>query len=479
MVATRKLVLVMVAVGVGVSLWVAPTAWARAAASGRVTGDEPQYLITALSLAEDRSLDVADERAELAYTDFHRANLLQQERIRDDGSQVSPHDPLLPVLLAVPMGLGGWFAAKLMLAVLAGVLAALMIWVAVRRFTVPLAVAALTVATFSLAAPLVFYGTQVYPELPAALAVTVAIAALTGPLRAGGLAALGVAVVALPWLSVKYAPVAVSLVAVGLVVLWRRGERRTVGLLVVGLAAAGVVYLVAHQVLYEGWTVYASGRHFPGSETTVIGVAPDYFGRAHRVLGLLTDRGFGLAAWQPAYLLVVPAVVALVRIRPPGWVALALPLVAGWLNASFVARTMHGWWWPGRQLVVVLPAAVLAVAWWASRYARARPWLWAGLGWGALTAAWMTVDSWLGHRRLVVDFEDTVNPLYRLWRLALPDGRLVPAGTGALRALWCVAIALLAVWGWRSLTTQERPPDLEIPEQPNTREAALCVSVPS
>lgn len=479
MTAGRRLVVAMLAVGVAVTAWVAPSTWSPASTSGRTTGDEPHYLITALSLAEDRSLDVSDERSERAYADFHRAQLLEQERVRDDGSQVSPHDPLLPVVLAVPMGVGGWVAAKLTLAVMAGILAALTLWIAVRRFAVPLGVGVLAVLTFSLAAPLAFYGTQVYPELPAALAVAVAIAALTGRMRPAGLGAVGVSVVALPWLSVKYAPVAIALVAIALVVLWRRAERRTVGYLIGALTLAGAAYLAAHQLLYESWTVYASGRHFPGGETTVIGLQPDYFGRAHRLLGLLSDRGFGLAAWQPAYLLVVAAAAALVRVRPPHWVALGVPLAAGWLNAAFVARTMHGWWWPGRQVVVVLPAAVLAVAWWAGRYPRGRWWLAGGAVGGAFTAAWMTLDTWVGDRRLVVDFEATANPLYRLWRLVLPDGRLVPAGTTALRVVWYVAIALLVTWGWRSLAPRVRPPDLEIPEQPDTREAAPCASVPS
>ena len=39
--------------------------------------------------------------------------------------------------------------------------------------------------------------------------------------------------------------------------------------------------------------------------------------------------------------------------------------------ATFVALTMQGWWFPGRQLVVVLPAAVLAIAWWARGGGRA------------------------------------------------------------------------------------------------------------
>ena len=55
-------------------------------------------------------------------------------------------------------------------------LAALLVWTAHRRFAVPLGVAAGTVLAFGVAAPLSAYATQVYPELPAALAVTAAIA---------------------------------------------------------------------------------------------------------------------------------------------------------------------------------------------------------------------------------------------------------------------------------------------------------------
>jgi hypothetical protein len=486
--STRRLTAVLALVGVGVFLWVAPTAGARATYGARTTADEPQYLLTALSLAEDRNLDVGDERARGAYRDFHEADLPVQESIRDDGTRIVPHDPLLPLVLAVPVALGGWLAAKLTLAALAGALAAAMVWVAVRRFAVPVGVAVLAVLAFSLAAPLAFYGTQVYPELPAALAVTLGVAALTGPLRRGGLVLLAAVAVALPWLSVKYVAVAAALVGVALVRLWRRGDRAPVMAVVGVLGAAGIVYLAAHQVIYDGWTVYASGDHFDaaGGEATVIGVDPDYLGRSARLAGLLTDRGFGLAAWQPAFLLAVPAVVALLRARPRGWDALAVPLAAGWLNATFVALTMHGWWWPGRQVVVVLPCAVLAVAWWAGRYERVRPWLLAGAVVGAATVAWLTTEVLLGHRRLVIDFEGTADPLYRLWRLVLPDGRRLPGGTDALRALWYVALAGLALWGWRSRSRRPQPAvAAPVPESKNTepndmrREAEPCVSVPS
>ena len=108
---------------------------------------------------------------------------------------------------------------------------------------------------------------------------------------------------------------------------------------------AGVAYLVAHRILYGGWTVYAAGDHFVGGELTVMGNDPDRIGRTRRLAGLLLDRGFGLAAWMPGYLLAVPALAVLLRRRPPGWALLVLPLAAGWATATWVALTMHGWWW--------------------------------------------------------------------------------------------------------------------------------------
>ena len=133
-----------------------------------------------------------------------------------NGRRVSPHDPLLGVLLAPAMALppdAAWPAAKATLAILAALLAGLTTWVAVRRFEVRPAVAGLVVGGLSAAMPLASYGTQVYPEVPAALAVMVAVAVLTAP-RVGLRHVLGfvAAIVALPWLAVKYAPVAAVVV---------------------------------------------------------------------------------------------------------------------------------------------------------------------------------------------------------------------------------------------------------------------------
>jgi hypothetical protein len=453
----RRLALAMLVVALLATLSAGLGAGVRSTYGGHAAVDEPQYLLTALSLAEDRSPDIADELREERWRPYHDRDLPVQTSVRPDGSQLSPHDPLLPLLLAVPTALGGWLAAKLTLAVLAGALAALLLWVAVHRFGVPLQLAAPGVALATTTAPLAVYGQQVYPELPAALAVTAAVAALTAPRQTrAGLAVLVAGVVALPWLSVKYVPVAAALAAVALVPLLGRDRRRAAALAGV-LAAAGLGYLLAHRVVWGGWTVYASGDHFERSgEFGVVGFRPDYAGRTTRLLGLLVDRDFGLAAWQPAWLLAVPALAALVAARPRGWPALAVPLAAGWATATWVAVTMHGFWWPGRQLVAVLPLAVLAVLVWLARLPRAA-WLGAA-GLAAVGVVWyatLLVGGYAGDTVWVLAPDRLA--VHRPAGLLLPDDRDLSAADRVKYALWLVAAAGAAAVAYR-LSRRPLPP---------------------
>jgi hypothetical protein len=411
----------------------------------RTTADEPQYLLTAISLAEDGDLDIADELAQARWRPFHALPLPEQTEALGDGRRLSPHDPLLPLLLAGPVAAGGWVGAKLAMASMAGLLAALLLWTAVRRFDVRLPTATLAAAVFGLSPPLAVYGSQLYPELPAALATLAAVAALTSPGGVGGTVVVGGAVVALPWLGVKYVPVAAALALVACWRLVRDGRRRRALVLAGVLAAAGVAFLVLHRWWYGGWTPYAAGDHFVGGELSVVGTDPDYLGRGRRLLGLLVDRGFGLAAWQPAWLLAVPALAALLARRPRAWGAVAVPLAAGWLVASFVALTMHGWWFAGRQVVVVLPLAALAVAWWTGRDQR-RPLLLAVAGGvGVLAQLWLVAEGAAGRITSAVDATATANPLYRSWRLALPDYLAMSWWTWALHGAWLVVLAAWAV----------------------------------
>lgn len=444
----------MLAALAGVGVRSTPTAHAAV--------DEPEYLLTALSLAEDRSLDISDELAGQRWRNFADGRPPVQTSVLAQGRQVSPHDPLLPLLLAGPVRLGGWVAAKTMLALIAAVTAVVALALAVGRFAVPVPLAVVGVGLAFASPPLAVYGSQVYPEMPAALAVLVAVAAMTGRLPAPALATLSLAIVALPWLSVKYVPVAAVLAALGLVRLLRHGRRRPAAVLFSVLATAGAAYLLTHRILFGGWTAYATGDHFERSgEFGVVGFAPDYVGRSLRLVGLFADRGFGLVPWQPAWLLLVPAFTALARSalrQAPYGAVVVLPVAVGWIVAVEVALTMHGFWWPGRQVVAVLPLALVGLLWWvgeiATRYVRA---LALGLGAAGIFAyATLLLDGWAGRLTWVAGFEDVSDPLYVAIRPLLPDYRT--SGFWGLHLAWAGVLLFLAVFGWRSASAVPAAP---------------------
>lgn len=451
------------------ALWVLAALVTAAAAAGipgratygaQTTADEPQYLLTALSLARDGDLDIADELAAEEWRAFHEAPLPEQTRPLADGSRVSPHDPLLPVLLAPAVAVGGWAGAKLVLAVLAGALAALTAWTAAVRFAVRWRTAVPVIGVLSASLPLAGYGHQVYPEVPAALAVTAAVALLTrgGGARAGlrepiGLWAL---VVVLPWLGIKYAPVAATLAALAVIRLLRAHRGRAAAGLLLALGVAGAAYLALHQAVWTGWTAYASADHFAASgELGVVGFAPDYAGRAVRLSGLLVDAGFGLAAWQPAWLALPFACAVLAVQRPRGWVELASPLAAGWLVATFVALTMHGWWVPGRQVVVVLPLAAVVVAAAADRWPVLRSTVLAAGVAGVVAHLAAAAEAASGRLTWAVDLQATANPLFRGWSALLPD--YLSPGPGTEVRHWVWAGVLLGLAGAGARLAARRP----------------------
>lgn len=422
---------------------------ARAAYGARTSADEPQYLMTALSIARDGDLNIANQRYAGDYRAFHEATLPVQTVLRADGSRISPHGPLLPAYLALPTAAGGWAGAKAALAVLAGAVAALTALAASRRFGVSRPTAATGAVLMAASPPMAFYATQIYPETPAALLTTAAVFALCGPVRPRTQAAAAACLVALPWLAVKYVPLAAVLAGA---LLWRmRGRPWQLAGWAAALAAAGAVFLAFNQAVYGGWTPYAAGDFFAAGELLALGPDPDFWGRSARLLGLVTDRGFGLAAWQPAFLAAIPAVAAALVRRFPGRGALCGLAVAGWLTASFVAQTMHGWWWPGRQVVVVVPIlAVLVMKWADGLSPMVKKGLAAVAATGMLSYFWLASEATLGARALIVDFTETANPLYRAWRTVLPDYLYASAATWRWHALWLAAAAGLAWLGAKS-----------------------------
>lgn len=433
---------------------------ARATYGARTSADEPQYLLTAQSLADDLDLDISDELAAEAYRPYHENRLDPQTTPVDAaGRQFSPHDPLLPLLLAVPMAIGGWVGAKLAMVALATMAAMVTAWTAIHRFEVGPGVAVATVGSFAAGAPLAAYSSQVYPEIVAALAVVTIVAAATAPrLGRRELGVIVIALIALPWLAVKYVPVAAAVAVISLWPLVRQRRWPAVGLVGIVLAGAGVAYLVIHQRIYGGWTVYAAGDHFAeNGEFSVIGVDPNYPGRTRRLVGLLVDRRFGLIPWAPIWLLVPAGVVRFAVDRQVRRAVVLAPLLAGWLMATFVALTMHGWWSPGRQVVVIVPLAAIAVARLVAEH-RALLRLVIGLGLaGAANWLWLAAEASTGRRTVIVDFFETTAPFYRAVSWLFAPGWPREGHADTMLVLWAIVLVATVVSALRRRPDRAAP----------------------
>ena len=82
---------------------------------------------------------------------------------------------------------------------------------------------------------------------------------------------------------------------------------------------------------------------------------------------------------------------------------------------------MHGWWWPGRQLVVILPTAIIAMAILAEKFKIWRWFIYLGGISGVTAWLWLAFEATTDRRTLVVDFYETSYPIYQALADVLPD----------------------------------------------------------
>jgi hypothetical protein len=162
--------------------------------------------------------------------------------------------------------------------------------------------------------------------------------------------AVGLAAAALPWLNVRYAPLAVLVVAHAL---WRHPRARVAlaALAPALVSAAGL--LLYHQALYGFWDprrVYGRRREFALSTL------------AEGFPGLLLDQEFGLLVYAPVLALALPGFAFLWRRDR----RLAIVAVAAVGVVLLTAGTWPMWRGgfnpPARFLVPIAPLLALAVA---------------------------------------------------------------------------------------------------------------------
>ena len=415
----------------------------RATNGASITGDEPFYLLTTQSLLEDGDLDLRNQYDARSYEAFfdHPDGLWKQSMPSRDGRLLSPHNPGLSVLLVPGFALGGLTGAQAQLLLTAAATMALA-FVLATRLTGRSGVSWLAALGVGLSAVAFVHSTEVYPEIPAALALTLSLLVVTKKERPTLLDAVwaAAALSAMCWLGVKYAPLAALVSAYFLFRADGPGRATLVGL---GCASAALFFWF-HLETFGSLTPYSVNVVYSGQSTVeVFGRHVDFGDRLYRLWGLFVDRHFGVGRWAPLLLAAVPGLVLLVRRGSAHRVVFGL-IAAQVLIATFVAITMMGWWFPGRTLMTVLPLfalpLVLAVA--------AAP-SWARATIALLAAYGVTITGGLAHAghsgevKIAVDPFDMGFPPFQAVYWLFPDYRAWTLETWALTVLW-LALAGLA-----------------------------------
>jgi hypothetical protein len=326
------------------------------------TGDEPHYLVTADSIVHHRTLDLRASYADPGGVREYLPTLVADHGIdaRGDGRLVPvPQGLGLPIVIAPVWALfGSLLATRLWMVVLAALFAqqlfGLLTDVVPGRKAIVWAVWCAAVLTL----PVLGFSNQLYPEVPAALLLTVALRALLRVRDSTGAAwVAGVALALLPWFHARYTVFSVVLGAAAVVVIARARPVRATLPIVLPLAMSAAALLGTFAALYGEWLptrVYDLVPHPAHQSRAAV---------AYRmVVGSLLSPTDGLAVFAPVFLIGVVAIVAAARAR--AWAAVATGAAAAYLLlvVPLVPQGRFGSDVPARFVIVLVPVFALCGA---------------------------------------------------------------------------------------------------------------------
>ena len=340
--------------------WLA-RAWAR-------SGDEPHYLLAAHSLAVDGDLDLANNYAQADYRAFYSEYYLNPHVVyRADGQQVLTHNLGLSLLIAPAYAAGGFSGVLYFLALVGAALAA-NVYQLGRHLTGSGPAAAVGWVAVAFTPPVIWYTFLVYPEIIGALGVVVAVRCLLTRATGGAVGlpaalAFGLSLGVLPWLSTRFLPLFVVLLAWAAFELWQSPAARRWWVLAGVLAGGGLLgYMLFSFSLYGSASPTAS---YAGPIPLAVERTFALLRVARGLVGWLLDNQRGVLISAPIYAAALWGCGILARQRPAAGLGLLALFGAALVPVAVWGGFWTGWEYSARFLVAALPVlgAGLAALW--------------------------------------------------------------------------------------------------------------------
>ncbi len=414
----------------GLVTWLAPFAVALVAylvafdvMNPSSSGDEPHYMLVAESIAFDGDVDLTNDYASkdrtLRVVNVWPLGHVPHATDYTGSGQLRPlHGVGLSALLAPAVGLWGLTGARLMMVLIAALLAhQLFRLLAELGFRRRYRIGAWIATAFCL--PILAFSSQVYPELPAALIVVVVLRIFVrGRPSPWALALASTASASLVWLHVRYFPISAALL-LGLIYVATSEDTRAIEAKSRGLRAAGAELRQRAGTAAKRWRTVALPVFGPYAAVLAVFFlafwywygSPDprtpYYAYSTTNVGsggwkFLYNYGIHdlfnpLAGWipfAPVHWLGLAALGCVVVWF--GWPAVAcIAAAAGYEVILASAGPAGGWGLPARYLIIVIPLIAVPLALVIQQIRLAR-FVFVPLLAGSLILAASAVDNYLG-----------------------------------------------------------------------------------